>query len=209
MRQKPIQAGADQHDDVGVFQHRRARRARRLRMRVGQEALGHAHRQEGNAALFDQGADRVVGLRIGRAFAENDQRTLGALEDIKRALDGGRRRKLGRRRIDDLDQRLGSGFRIHHLREKLGRQIEIDAARTAGHGCANSARHADADVGGMQNAESRLAQRLGNGELVHFFVVALLQIDDLALGRTTDQNHREAVGRRIGQRRQTVEKARR
>src|SRR6266568_3287126 len=42
VRQKPVEAGADQHDDVGVFQHRRARRTGALRMRVGQEALAHA-----------------------------------------------------------------------------------------------------------------------------------------------------------------------
>src|SRR6266498_2106336 len=39
VRQQPVEAGADQHHDIGVFQHRRARRTRRLRMRVGQEAL--------------------------------------------------------------------------------------------------------------------------------------------------------------------------
>ena len=73
-------------------------------MRVRQEALGHAHLQEGNAALLDQSADRVVRLRVGRAFAENDQRALGALKNIERALDGGRRRKLRRRRVDHLDE---------------------------------------------------------------------------------------------------------
>ena len=80
VRQQPVEAGADQHDDVGVLQHRRARRARALRMRVGQQSLGHAHRQERNTAFFDQGADLFVGLRVCRAFAENNQRALGALE---------------------------------------------------------------------------------------------------------------------------------
>ena len=207
VRQQPVEARADQHDDVGVFQHRRARRARTLRMRVGQQPLAHAHRQERNAALLDQGADRVIGLRIGRALAEDDQRALGALQDIKRALDGGRRGNLSRRRVDDLDQRLRAGIRIHDLSEQLGRQIEIDAARTPRDSRADRARHANADVCGMQHAEGRLAERLGNGELVHFFVVALLQIDDLALGRAADQDHRKAVGGGVGQRSQAVEKA--
>ena len=57
VRQQPVEPRADQHDDVGGFEHGRARRARALRMRVGQQALGHAHRQEGSAALFDQRAD--------------------------------------------------------------------------------------------------------------------------------------------------------
>ena len=207
MRQQPVEARADQHDDVGVLQHGRARRARALRMRVGQQALGHAHRQERNAALFDKRADRVVGLRVGRALAENDQRALGALEHVERALDRVRRRNLRRRRVDHLDQRLLAGLRIHDLAEQLGRQIEIDAAGTARHRGADRARHADADVGGMQHAEGRLAQRLGDGELVHLLVVALLQVDDLALGRARDQDHREAVGRGVRERGQAVEEA--
>ena len=91
--------------------------------------------------------------------------------------------KLSRRRIDNLDERVGAGFGVHDLAEKLGRQIEIDAARTAGHGCTDRARNADADIGGMQHAEGCLAKRLGDGQLVHLLVIALLQIDDLALGR--------------------------
>ena len=207
MRQQPVETRADQHDDVGVLQHRRARRARALRMRVGQKALGHAHRQERHAALFDESADRIVGLRIGGALAEDDQRALGALEHVERALDGVGRRNLRRRRVDDLDQRLLAGFRVHHLAEQFGRQIEIDAARTARNRGADRAREADADVGGMQHAERRLAQRLGDGELVHLLVVALLQVDDLALGRARDQDHREAVGRGVRQRGQPVEEA--
>src|SRR3954462_10841951 len=115
VRQQPVQARADQHHDVGVFQHRRTRRARTQRMRVGQQAFAHAHRQERNAAFFDQGEDRVIGLRVGRALAEDDQRTLGTFQDIERALDGGRRRNLSRRRVDDLDQRLCAGIRTHDL----------------------------------------------------------------------------------------------
>src|SRR6185369_13715611 len=49
--------------------------------------------------------------------------------------------------------------------------------------------------------------RLGDRELVHLLVVALLQIDDLALARAADEDHREAVGRGVGERRQSVEKA--
>ena len=149
----------------------------------------------------------VIGLRVGRALAEDDQRALGALEDIERALDGGRRGNLRRRRVDDLDQRLRAGIRVHDLREQLGRQIEIDAARTARDRGADRARQADADVRGMQHAEGRLAERLGDRQLVHLLVVALLQVDDLALGRAADQDHRKAVGRGIGQRGQAVEKA--
>ena len=198
VRQQPVEACADKHHDVGVFQHRRAGCPRALWMRVGQQALGHAHRQEGDAALFDQRTDRVIGLRVGRALAEDDQGALGGLQHIERALHGSWRRNLSWRRVDNFDERLGSGIRVHHLREKLGWQIEIDAARTPRDSGANRARHADADVRGMQHAECRLAQGLGDGELIHLLVIALLQVDDLALGRTADQDHREAIGRGIG-----------
>ena len=151
-------------------------------MRVWQQALAHAHRQERNAALFDEAADRVVGLCVGSALAEDDQRALGALEDIERTLDRGRRGNLRRRRVDDLDQRLLAGFSVHHLREQLGRQIEIDPARTPRHRGADRARKTNADVLRMQHAERCLAQGLGDGELIHLLVVALLQVDDLAFG---------------------------
>src|SRR2546430_10370372 len=39
VRQQPVEARADQHHDVGVLQHRRARGAGALRMGVGQQAL--------------------------------------------------------------------------------------------------------------------------------------------------------------------------
>ena len=207
VRQQPVEAGADQHHDVGILQHGRARGARALRMQVRQQALGHAHRQERHAGLLDQRADRVVGLRIGGALAENDQWPLGGLEHVERALDRVRRGNLRRRRVDDLDQRLRAGGGIHHLPEQLGRQIEIDAAGTARHRGADRTRHADADVGGVQHAERRLAERLGDRELIHLLVVALLQVDDLALGRARDQDHREAVGGGVGERREPVEEA--
>ena len=60
---------------------------------------------------------------------------------------------------------------------------------------------------GVQHAIGRLAQGLGDRELIHLLVIALLQVDDLALGRAGDQDHREAVGRRMRERGQTVEEA--
>ena len=74
-----------------------------------------------------------------------------------------------------------AGRRVHRLREQLRGQVEVHAARAARHRRADRPGDADADVFGMQHAVSRLAQRLGDRELVHLFVVALLQVDDLAL----------------------------
>ena len=61
----------------------------------------------------------------------------------------------------------------------------------------------------MQHPKSGFAQRLGNGQLVHLLVVALLQVDNFALAGAADQNHGEAIGGGIGQRRQTIKKTRR
>ena len=58
----------------------------RLLVRVGQQALGHRHRQVGDAGLLDQRADVGIGLRVRRALAEDDERLLRALEQIERAL---------------------------------------------------------------------------------------------------------------------------
>src|ERR1700680_1992018 len=80
VRKQPVQARTDQHDDVGLGQHIRARCGRGLLVRVGQQALGHRHRQIGDAGLFHQRANVRIGLRVRRALAENDERTLGALE---------------------------------------------------------------------------------------------------------------------------------
>src|SRR6185312_16626562 len=65
----------------------------------------------------------------------------------------------------------------------------------------------DADVLSVQYAERRLAQRLCDRELVHLLIIALLQVDDLALGGTRDQDHREAVGGGMRKRIQPVEEA--
>jgi hypothetical protein len=59
----------------------------------------------------------------------------------------------------------------------------------------------------MQDAVGRLAQGLGDGQLVHLLVVALLQVDDLAFRRAAHEDHREAVGRGVGERGQAVEEA--
>jgi len=160
-----------------------------------------------HAGFFNECPDLIVGLGVGCALAKNDQRALGALEYIKRAFDCLRRWNLRRRRVDDLNQRFGARLGIHHLGEQFCGEIEIDAARPARYCGADSARHADPDIGRMQHAEGGLAQGLGHCELIHFFIVALLQIDDLALGRARNQDHREAIGRGMGERGQPVEKS--
>ena len=61
----------------------------------------------------------------------------------------------------------------------------------------------------MEDTVGGLGVRLGRIQLIHFLVVALLQIDDLPLAGPADQDHREAVDGRVGQRDQAVQEARR
>src|SRR6267143_1268252 len=178
-----------------------------LRMRIRQQPLGHGHGQVRDARLLDEGTDLRVGLRIGRAFAEDNQRLLRALQQVERALDGFRRRNLLGRWIHHLDQGPFPELRIEGLREQLRRQVEVHAARAAGDGGADGARDAHTDVLGVQHAEGGLGERSGDGQLVHLFVVALLQVDDLALAGAADEDHREAIGGGVGQCGQAVEEA--
>ncbi|SPC14616.1 hypothetical protein CT19431_MP100198 [Cupriavidus taiwanensis] len=205
VRQQPVQARADQHHHVGFRQHIRARGRGRLRMRIGQQALGHRHRQVRNAGLLDQRADIGVGAGVRGALAQQDQRAPGALQQRDGAVDRVRCGQLARGRVHHLDQRLLALLRFQRLPQQLGRQVQVHTARAARHGGANRTRDADADVLGMQHAERRLGVRTGDGQLVHLFVVTLLQVDDLALARAADQDHREAVGCRMRQRGQPVE----
>jgi hypothetical protein len=70
-----------------------------------------------------------------------------------------------------------------------------------------SARNSNADIFGFADAESRLCVWLRRVHLIKFFVVALLEIDDRPVARPADLDHREAVGGRIRQRDNAVQKA--
>ena len=41
--------------------------------------------RNGAPVFYDEGADLVVGLRVGRALAANDEGALGSLEHVERA----------------------------------------------------------------------------------------------------------------------------
>ena len=90
----------------------------------------------------------------------------------------------------------------------FGRQIEVDATRPPRHRRMDCARDSNADIFGLADAERRLGVGLRRVHLIEFFVVALLEIDDLAVARPADLDHRKTVGGRVGQRHHTVQKAR-
>ena len=74
----------------------------------------------------------------------------------------------------------GAGIGIHSLTEEFGGKVKINAARTPRTGRAYGARNPNSDVLGMQHTKGSLAVWFGDGELVHLFIITLLQIDDFA-----------------------------
>jgi hypothetical protein len=134
---------------------------------------------------------------------------LPTFQQVERTLDGVRRGKLTRRRVDHAYQGLLALHGVDGLGQQFRRQVQVDAAGTARHGRTDRTRNADADVFRVQNAVRGLRVGLGGVELVHLLVVALLQVDDLTLAGSADQDHRETVRGRVGKRRQAVQEARR
>ena len=72
----PVEAGAQQEDDVGFLQRVAARGADRQRVVVGQHALAHGRGQERQLGALDEGAHLVLGARPGHALADDDERLL-------------------------------------------------------------------------------------------------------------------------------------
>ena len=161
---------------------------------------GPCHRQERNAALFDECADLVVGLVSG-AFAENDQRTPGALQNVERALQEG----TGISAPSLRSSPSASSRRPHRSPdEKLGRQIEIDAARTRRRRRGSPPRRCRCRRRAGCGTRPCRSWRWPTGPSLRSRPAASRR----PRARTSrDQDHRKAVGRRIGQCRQPVEKA--
>ena len=85
--QQPVQPRADQHHHIGLRQCIRSGRRSRLRVVVGQQALGHGHGQERDPGLLDECANVSVRLRISRTLAEDDERPLSFGQHLQGALD--------------------------------------------------------------------------------------------------------------------------
>ena len=193
--------------DVGALERQRAGGGRGLRVVVGQQALGHRHRHVGHAGGLDELADLLVGLRVGGALAEHDQRALGAGQQLDGRVD---RLDLGQLlgcRVDHAPQRLRRLLGVEHLAEDGGRDVEVDAAGTAGRRGADRPGDTAADVLGARYSVGRLGEEPGGGQLVHLLVVAPLQVDEVALAGAGDLHHREAVGGGVGECDESVEEA--
>ncbi len=70
-------------------------------------------------------------------------------------------------------------------------------------------RHGQGDVLDAVDAQRGLAERFGVAHLVEAFVFALVEVHDVAGGRSADHDDRESVDGGFQQRRQSVEESRR
>ena len=63
------------------------------------------------------------------------------------------------------------------------------------------------DILGLTDAEGCLGVRLCRIQLIKFFIVALLEIDNLAVARSTDLDHGKAISGSIGGRDEAVQES--
>ncbi len=112
LRRAPISSTTSARDSAS---ERRGRHG--LWVVVGEQALGHPHREVRQARGFDERADLDVRLRVRGALAEHDERPRGVGEQRQRPIHGLRRRQLARRGLGDAPVRLGRGLDVHRLRE--------------------------------------------------------------------------------------------
>ncbi|MGY4652726.1 hypothetical protein ACVWWN_006522 [Mycobacterium sp. URHB0021] len=87
MSEQPVQARTDEHHHIGLLQGKRPGGGRRLWMIVGQQALGHRHRHVRRPRGLDKLGDLLVGLRVGGALAEHDQRSFRVGQQVDRRID--------------------------------------------------------------------------------------------------------------------------
>ena len=174
-------------------------------MRIGQQALGHRHRQERNPGGLDEFPNHVVGLGIRGALAEHDQRSLRLSQHAQRAIDRVRRRQLSGGGVNDAPDRARRGVSVHGLAQNLTGDVQVDAAGPSGDRGANGTRDAAPDVIDPVDPIGGLGERLRGVELVEVLVVASLQIHQRPIAGAGDLDHRKAVRRRIRQRGQAVE----
>ena len=158
----PVEAAAEHHDDIGAGQRLRARGVRKVRVVVGQRAARHRRGDVRDAAVRQRGER---GPRIGPrgALADQEERTLGALEQVRRARDrvgiGERARDLGRAAQRHLLLR-------HLLADEVAGEVEVDAAGPARHGLAEREVDPLRDAVGAVDLAGPLARGLRERELV-------------------------------------------
>ena len=172
--EQPVQAGADQHHDVGCFSASERAVAADCGWSSGSRPLAIDIGTYGMPVASMKLPDPVVRLCVRGALAEHDQRPLGVGEQVDRAIHrlgpGNCRGAGSTSRLSDRR----AGLCGIEVAEHRCRDVEVDPAGTAGDRGADRAGDAAADVLGPADAVRGLGERLGRRELVHLLVVALL-----------------------------------
>ena len=205
MSKKPVEPGSDQHDHIGLGQNQRAGCSRGLRVIIRQEPFRHRHRQKRDACLLNERANVSVSLCVRSAFAENNERTLCARQQVEGALDRFGGRDLPGSWIDNAHQRLRPCICIERCTENICGQVQIDPTGPSRYGGTDGACDSNTDIFRLANPEGCLGVRFCRIHLIQFFVVALLEIDNLTVARSADLDHGKTIGGRIGQRHQAVQ----
>lgn len=76
----PVEAGAQQDDDVGLLQCQRTGRTDAVRTGVVDDALAHGRGQDGNVGAAHQLVDGRLGAGVSHALADDQQRSLRRLQ---------------------------------------------------------------------------------------------------------------------------------
>lgn len=155
----PVEAAADEQDDVGRAQGEAAAGGGGVGVVVGDEALGHGHGLEGDVRLVDELGDLLLGAGVGGALAHDDHGVLGVLEQRQGLLDHSLVGGLRRVQVLGREQDLLGGVLIHGLAHEVVRHVHIHAAGTAGGGGADGA----LDTQGMSSMRSMRNESLAKG----------------------------------------------
>ena len=209
MREQPVEARAQKNNCVGVGEHKAACRGCAQRVVVGQQSFGHRHWQIGNPALLDKLFHRLVHLRVGCALADDYKRLFCLRQQRHCALHSLVRGYLSRRGFYGNEECLLRILGVHSSREHCCGNVKIDSAGAAREGGAHGTRNSRGNVLGAVDAVGCLCKGLCDVHLVQPLVVALLQVDDVAVARPANLYHGESVDSGTGECREPVQESRR
>ena len=176
-------------------------------MVVREQPLGHRHGKEGDARLLHEGAHLFVGLSVSCSLAEDDEGFLGRGEEFQGTLHRARAGVLLGSRVYGHEERVGSRLSIHGGAKHGRGNIEVHATGTARHGGAYSTCHAHSNIFGAIDAIGSLGKGLGHVHLVEPLIVALREVDNVAVARAANLYHGEAIGGGCRQGGEAIKKA--